>query len=219
MELLEYENRREQLITQKRGQFLSCHDRASCSRCFPYWKFDIKHPGFEQNQYDSTCEHEIYCETLFYVDDMIRTTLFDLGKSNRVISQTKEVKRKGKKHDDGFWHLFITFTPNPSKDTNQTMIEKAERFINKSGIKQYKYCYEYMESIKIVHVHFYIKVDNLKHFGPSEILAFNGARVDFQHVQSSSHVSSYISKMETKVPPSDIGGRNPVVQSPNWTDN
>jgi len=122
------------------------------------------------------------------------------------------------KKEDGYYHKFITLTPDPSRDTNATMIKKADKLAHKTGVKEFKYCFEYMQNIKIAHVHLYLKIDNNKHFGMKELFKFNKARVDVQFVKHPVDCSEYVSKLSTKVPESDLIGSKSIVCSPNWSE-
>jgi len=215
MELLEAVNSREKLIREKLGHKISCHDLASCSPCFPILKRQLRYDDFTEEVCFS-CLNRMEIESALEVAHEMNHELLKLETKKtlgpkELISTPK--KTKGKKREDGLYHMFITFTPDPSKDTNITMVDKAERFAKLSGIKQYLYCFEYMQNVPIVHVHFYLKLDNIKHFGPKEIYEFNKARVDVQHVISPEYVQQYIRKKETKA--YDVSS---VLQSPNWKD-
>jgi len=214
MELMEMQNSTEKLIREKLGHKISCHDLASCSPCIPILKRMLRDDDCSKFISDE-CLFTLRCEATLEVGQYLNSKLNELNLKKSLVPKEliKSIpKPKGKKREDGLYHMFITFTPDPKKDDNTTMVNKAERFIKLSGIKQYLYCYEYMKNIPIVHVHFYLKIDNIKHFGPKEILEFNGARVDVQHVISPDYVYNYINKMETKA-----DGFN-TVQSPNWKD-
>jgi len=216
MDLMDIQNCREKLIREKLGHKISCHDRSLCSRCIPILIRQAKYEDFNDGiAYE--CKYELEIAASFEVAYEVNHWLLKMESPKSLVRQSLShenvgPKKKGKKREDGLYHMFITFTPDPKKDDNTTMVNKAERFIKLSGIKQYLYCYEYMKNIPIVHVHFYLKIDNIKHFGPKEILEFNGARVDVQHVISPDYVYNYINKPETKA-----DGFS-TVQSPNWKD-
>lgn len=217
MDINQYSFSKDLEINRVIGHKISCHDRSNCVPCFPYWKNDIRQPSelYWTNEISTECMLDIECRArLEYAYDHLtdHKRLAGLQQDDSLFTS-----KKGKS-SDGLYHLFITLTPNPSHDTNSIMMDRAKRLANRSGVKQYLYCYEYMQNVKIIHVHMYLIVDNLKHFGKSEILAFNNnARVDVQRVASRAAVEKYISKDITK--PDDLGGMPCVVKSDSWGHN
>lgn len=219
LDLFEADNTLERLQRERLSHKVSCHERASCSRCVPYLIKDEKmeYESLWTNEVDHDCYAQMMADAYLEVHHQYRTDRFDLSRDLVDSSKTTKVP-KSRKRSDGYWHIFLTVASDPSWMTHAYIIDKVEKFIQKTSIVQYLYGYEYSENINIPHVHFYLKVDNNKHFGPSEIRKHFGCRIDFQHVQNPAKCSKYIQKDITKVPSSDLFGRPSIVKSLNWIE-
>lgn len=220
MELYDSLNNRERLVRDAWGLKLSCHDPTTCRPCYPLWKNAIRHElPFEISD---ECKFLLECSAMLEVASQLDGELLKLNtkKSDTSLVPNKPIANKASrslKRDDGLYHLWIMLSADPKQDTHAIMISRAQRLVKKEGVKQYMYCYEYAENINVPHVHLYLKVSNLKHFGPSELKKFNGGNyINFQHTQDPTKVINYINKPETKVPSSELGGLPNISVSTNW---